>query len=192
MCTLHSPSSSATPTPQIWPQEGVETLGAILRPRGETWFVSVRVAAAHVYVLTSFRGKFGNCFDGSGIARWQLLQNLLQIWTIGNITGTTTTQAPSNKLSNTQTAVIPDQAATTTWIANLEINEIKGTLTGLLNVECSPQNGLSYGEDVCTRTSPQWICKNVGGIVQWNRYGTCQTRHFYRTNVWAKGIENSN
>ena len=59
-------------------------------------------------------------------------------------------------------------------------------------LECSPQKGLSFGDDVCTRTSPQSICKNVGGIAPWNRHGTCETRHLYRTDVCPKRLEGSN
>ena len=42
-------------------------------------FVSIHVAAAHVYVLTPFVGKIGKCFDGSWISRRRLLQDLFQI-----------------------------------------------------------------------------------------------------------------
>ena len=70
-------------------RKGLNNLVPYLKRERETWFVSLRVAAAHVYVLTFFVRNFGNCFDGDRISRWELLQNLLQIPTFSNITETT-------------------------------------------------------------------------------------------------------
>ena len=75
-----------------------------------TCFVSIRAVATHFYVLTCFRGKFRNCFDGSRFGRRHLLQYSLQLSIIGSITATTPSQAPCNKFWNTHNVVTPDQA----------------------------------------------------------------------------------
>lgn len=43
--------------------------------------------------------------------------------------------------------------------AKTEIDAIDGLPTRLVYVECSPQNGTSNGENVCTKTSPRRIYK---------------------------------
>ena len=82
-------SISSAPAHKSDRRKGLKNLVPYLKRERETWFVSLRVAAAHVYVLTFFVRNFGNCFDGDRISRWELLQNLLEIQTLSNITGIT-------------------------------------------------------------------------------------------------------
>ena len=163
MCTLHSPFP--VPPPHIRPQEGVEKFGAILKARKGN--------------LVCFTPRCGSACLRAHIFRrklWKLLwRSDFKVGVAPELASNTNPQQHygnyGRRATNSQTRTL------LSFQANLDIDEAKGTLAGLIYVECSPQNGSSYGEGVCTRTSPQWICKNVGRNVQWNRYGTCQTTH---------------